>query len=217
VSISCPKCSAGKSSLYPRIVTLETGEKVEEIACRICSHVLAARPVVRRAQFSPAAVAAIVAEEEVRVDQRKSERHRERCREAMLQTVAAQSRPCSVSGCAGTYFKNENGLCREHAKMLHRFVAKAAAATKPRRNAPLLLVNGFWIERGQPLPGIQGAQPVVVVAEAPPMARRPVRRKQVKRSMAKPSKASPVEKDLAHRSARHWHAASAALLEKLRA
>lgn len=45
VDVRCPKCGAGRVSLYKADRYLPTGSHLEEIVFRICSNILASRTV----------------------------------------------------------------------------------------------------------------------------------------------------------------------------
>jgi len=128
-SLRCPKCGAGRSALYLAHRYLESGQQLQEIACRICACVLASREVWLTRMPVPA-------------PGRKAPQGR------LVNNV-----PCAVVGCD----KKHSGqarlpLCGKHNHRLHGWQQGKKHIVPP----PVSYTNGVWIPRESTvIPGVR--------------------------------------------------------------
>jgi hypothetical protein len=142
MKIACQQCHAGKAYLEAIVEHLkETGDILQTVRCIRCGwrvsrpargHHQAPVEKVPKGMHSAAGIASIV--------------------QAQKEIAAQYRRPCNVHGCDGTYHATRNplGLCGRHNNRLRSWLESRSHKVA----APVQLVNGTWIERGQPLPGI---------------------------------------------------------------
>jgi len=155
----CSKCGSGAVYLFLRDYRLEGGDRVQEVACRRCGEVLARREV-----FAPRVVVAADQRDQEPASQHRTERG-ETMQRIRRRHIVENTHPCPVPGCDGTFYppKNHFGLCKQHSNVLHTYIRRRDLFFKGMRpsqpfSPPVWLVNGVWINRGDPLPGISGAE-----------------------------------------------------------
>lgn len=157
--VTCPKCHSGIAALYRRDRWLADGSHLEEIACRLCSDVLASRLAVRQARVVRREEAATVAQGTARaaLSEIMTSIRRRQPEEYM--------RPCPVPGCDGSYYEpcSRRKLCAAHASVLRSYEHRLQMYLSGKRpNRPLLpsilRVNGSWVRRGDPLPGLSAVE-----------------------------------------------------------
>ncbi len=157
---SCPKCRAGRANLFRADRYLEGGEHLQEIVCRLCGAILASRLVeVERYPLAPEAPGL-----RQRADVRPSAESVRKMKRSRAAALENRRIPCGLKGCDGTYLdlNNKHGLCPSHSKRLSGWwYAYRTGAV--RNQPPIARVNGVWIERGAPLPGIPGERPAGAV------------------------------------------------------
>ena len=138
--IRCPQCRReGLVNFERRTVYLQVGPALDVIACRNCSYWLKSRPLA----------AIPVAPRKVSSPAEASPPKRRRTYKAF--------ELCPIRGCGERFNPtiNEFGLCQTHSKGLRKW-ALSCRVTPP----PMTRVNGLWVKRGEPLPGIPGEKPV---------------------------------------------------------
>lgn len=157
--VTCKKCGTGSAALYRRDRWLTDGSHLEEVACRLCSHVLASRLAVRQARVVRQDEAATVAQGTARapLSEIMTSIRRQQTEEYM--------RPCPVPGCDGSYYEpcSRRKLCAAHASVLRSYEHRLQMYLSGKRpNRPLLpsilRVNGSWVRRGDPLPGFSAVE-----------------------------------------------------------
>ena len=118
-AVRCSKCGAGMGALYRRVDFLECGQEIEAVACKICSQILAERLKVHRAP-SPSD------------------------RDEDGECVKVRQLPvCEVEGCGRTYYSKGHARpwCSDH-----RNAMKEWERSRRKTPAPLIDVNGTWID-----------------------------------------------------------------------
>ncbi|OHD26097.1 MAG: hypothetical protein A2Y38_15525 [Spirochaetes bacterium GWB1_59_5] len=176
MSIHCPKCGAGTGSLETRTEHLVSGTVLQVVTCLICRFraarevfpppIQSARPVVRRKYHPPRDVVQTLA--------------------ARAANIAANTHECAIPGCTGTYYAptSKNPLCKVHRTQLSRWESRLRPGIRG-ASPGVICVNGHWIERGQPLPGIPGERPVYAEAVIHPNPYRPQVRTPEERQLRK--------------------------------
>lgn len=197
-TIRCPKCHAGRAHLEALEEHRAGGEHLQTVRCTLCGW--------RRSRQVTTAPAAS-APELPTADRRASPAAVQARASAARAAVEASRVPCRVPGCPGHYFATHSklGLCEPHRRKLHGW-----HQTRRLVPPPVACVNGVWIERGAPLPGIPGEQPApsVVLDETKPP--RPKRHRGGAKTV--PAAAAPGIESGLYRLARCGNPAARALL-----
>jgi hypothetical protein len=207
MSICCQKCGAGAGSLEARTEHLGNGVVLQVVTCLICRWRIEREVLTAPVNLGRVAIQA----------RELTDAQREELRERNRTTAEKYRRPCKVHGCEGHYHATRNpiGLCTEHNKRLYSWTNRRCNRVPP----PVALVNGHWIERGVPLPGIPGEKPAPAWDAAEPGAKPRPERARAQRGGQKPCPVQPapgLEAGL-FKLARRGHAASRALLVALEA
>lgn len=186
--IRCPKCRAGRANLVLQDRYLASGDRVQDIVCRLCGRIIASRTLLVPGTSRPVV---ILPGSDRRVGKKK------------LEQV-----PCAVPGCGKTH----TGLAKWPICLAHRLRLDGWICSKTHRAAaPVQFVNGVWIERGMPLPGIpgEGTAAAPVQAVEPPRAGQRKRSPRASRQQDRPAVMPP---DI-QRLARLGHSSAARLLD----
>ncbi len=165
IDVRCPRCNAGKAALHRVDRYLEAGDHLQEIVCRICGEILASR-VVQTARYPSAPEAPGLRK---RADVIPAAAAVKKMRKTRASTLEKRRKPCGVPGCPGTYvdMNSKHGICPDHRKKLSSWQGRHRSGGSNAR-PPITRVNGVWIERGAPLPGVPGELPAPAVrAEKP--------------------------------------------------
>lgn len=157
--VTCPKCGAGVAALFRRDRWLADGSILDEIACRLCSHVLASRLAARQSRV-------VRREESATAAQRTARAALSEVMQAIRRQQAEEHmQPCPVPGCDGSYYEpcSRRKLCEAHAAILrsydHRLKMHLFGKRPNRPQLPSIMqVNGIWVRRGDPLPGLSAVE-----------------------------------------------------------
>jgi hypothetical protein len=162
------------AALYKADRWLENGQHLEEIVCRICSQVLASRAVL-----TSRVLLAGGGGRDLPAPRPPVPSHAETMRRLRRQHVAENQQPCPVVGCRQTFYasRSKSGLCEVHRRSIRwweREVRLFIRGRRPTQPGPpaISVVNGIWINRGDPLPGIPGERPAPGVVHPKPKGRR---------------------------------------------
>jgi hypothetical protein len=142
----CRKCGAGRSALDLSVQHRSDGAVYQVVRCLLCGE------QVERERPAPAYRNA-----------RRPVDHQNMSHVAPVQT---KTQTCTYPGCLETYSTNKSHtlLCKFHRLPLHRWTANKARCPSSTLAPPLTRVNGHWVDRGAPLPGIPGEQPPATAA-----------------------------------------------------
>jgi hypothetical protein len=157
MAIACPKCSATEASLERRTEHLESGTVLQVVRCLVCSF------RIERVVLPPAHVATA-----------RPADHQNMSRTAPAKAVKPRILPCTYPGCSGTYHTNKiiHHLCKEHRKPLQDWLHHKRKFPASTIEPPYTRINGVWVKRSEPLPGI----PAEVATPDKPAGRKVTRR-----------------------------------------
>ncbi|MDW7646442.1 MAG: hypothetical protein SCI25_15550, partial [Desulfuromonadales bacterium] len=188
---TCPKCGAGRTALYRKAEVLESGTKLEIIACRLCSHRLAERQIFAAPVVAPS-----------RPQRNKAGRQQPQEDKPQFQYTYE---PCPVLGCKGSFVPamSRTGMCPTcHTRNLRW--TKGHRTTAPR----WVMSNGHRVLSS--LGFLLGDN----VIAAPKPAAKPARPK-ARKPKARPASPTPDSRDLAglYQLAKAGNLAAMALLD----